>query len=171
MNPTDVIRHQYRATLAMLKEAVVQCPAGLWDAESHKNRFWHVAYHVLFYTHLYLQDSEKSFTPWTKHREEHNFLGPLPWPPHKKPVIGEPYSRREILEYLELCQGQVEERVASLNLEAESGFHWLPFSKLELQFYNIRHLQHHTGQLVDRLRSEAGIGVRWVGTMPEPAGP
>jgi len=27
-----------------------------------------------------------------------------------------------------------------------SGFDWLPFDKLELQFYNIRHIMQHTGE-------------------------
>ena len=46
---------------------------------------------------------------------------------------------------------------------AESGFSWLPMSKLELHFYNIRHLQHHIGQLDDRLRVKADIGIGWIG--------
>jgi hypothetical protein len=35
-------------------------------------------------------------------------------------------------------------------------------NKLGVQFYNIRHIQHHVGQLEDRLRIGAGIGVRWI---------
>jgi hypothetical protein len=38
-------------------------------------------------------------------------------------------------------QKQVVDRVPDTALEAESGFHWLPFDKLELQVYNIRHIQ------------------------------
>jgi hypothetical protein len=39
-------------------------------------------------------------------------------------------------------------------------------SKLEHQFVNLRHPQHHTGQLADRLRQHADLGVRWVGGRP-----
>jgi hypothetical protein len=67
--------------------------------------------------------------------------------------------------YLELCRAEVEKQVPLLRLEEGSGFSWLPFNKLELQFYNIRHLQHHTGQLIERLRTVAGIGVGWVGSI------
>ena len=52
----------------------------------------------------------------------------------------------------------------SVDLEAGSGFDWVPFDKLELQFYNIRHLQHHTGQLCERLRTKQDIGIGWVFT-------
>jgi len=163
----DIIKAQYRASLEMLEEAVVKCPEVLWDAQDDRNRFWHIAYHALFYTHLYLQDSWETFVQWPKHRKEYEFLGPVPWPPHNEPNIGKPYTKSEILEYLDVCRNVVEERVSSVNLEAESGFHWLPFTKLELQFYNIRHTQHHVGQLTDRLRTRVDIGVGWVGTKAE----
>ncbi len=166
MSIQEVIQSQYLASLEMVSEAVAQCPEALWVDSGYKNRFWHIAYHTLFYTHLYLQDSEKEFVPWSKHRNEYNFLGPLPWPPHKEPNIGEPYTKEEVLEYLRFCQKEVEMKVAALDLEAVSGFPWLPFGKLELQFYNIRHIQHHAGQLIDRLRNHERIGVGWVGMKP-----
>jgi len=167
MNIKHVIQSQYHASLEMLRQAIAKCPESLWNDPQPKNKFWHLAYHALFYTHLYLQDSEKDFVPWTKHRDEYQFMGPLPWPPHKEPAIGEPYSQQEVLEYLELCQQQVEERVASLNLDAESGFFWLPFGKLELQIYNIRHIQHHAGELAERLGTRENVQVDWVGMKPD----
>ena len=39
--------------------------------------------------------------------------------------------------------------------------------KLELQIYNLRHLQQHTGELMERLGSRAGIDVDWVGMKVE----
>ena len=81
---------------------------------------------------------------------------------YTKPEIGEPYSKEEILEYLDVCKKEAEEKVSAMDLNAESGFYWLPFKKLELQFYNIRHIQHHTGALIDRLRTKENIGVGWV---------
>jgi hypothetical protein len=167
MNIKKVIQSQYHATLAMLEQAIVKCPASLWDDPGSKDRFWHIAYHALFYTHLYLQSSEEEFEPWAKHRDEYEFMGALPWPPHKEPKIGEAYRKEEVLEYYKLCHKLVEEQVAALDLEAESGFSWLPFGKLELQFYNIRHLQLHTGELCERLGTQAGIDVDWVGMGPD----
>jgi hypothetical protein len=61
---------------------------------------------------------------------------------------------------------QAEKQVDRLDLEAESGFFWLPFDKLELQFYNIRHVQQHTGELSERLGSQGDTEVRWVGMKP-----
>jgi hypothetical protein len=157
---------QYRAALAMLRRAIEACPDAAWDDPAHENRFWHVAYHVVFYTHLYLSPSEEAFEPWEKSRPEANFLGPLPWPPHREPKTGEPYEKADILEYLDLVAESVRTRVESVPLDTPSGFPWLPFGRLELHVYNIRHVQHHVGQLADRVRREAGEGVEWVGEMP-----
>ncbi|KPJ52053.1 hypothetical protein AMJ39_08795 [candidate division TA06 bacterium DG_24] len=44
-----------------------------------------------------------------------------------------------------------------------SGFPWLPFNRFELHLYNIRHIQHHAGQLIERLRSQGVTDFEWVG--------
>jgi hypothetical protein len=164
----DVIARQYRAALEMLRRAVAACPERLWLDAGCENRYWHVAYHALCCTHLYLQDSVEAFRPWEKHRKDYQFLGPAPWPPHGRANRDLPYSKDEVLEYLDLCRAEVEAKVPRVDLAAASGFFWLKFGKLELQFYSIRHIQHHTAQLADRLRNAAGIGVPWVGSLNAP---
>ncbi len=162
MEIKDIIKSQYLASLEMLKQAIEGCPESLWGDPEYKNPFWHTAYHVLFYTHLYLQISEEEFVPWEKHKDEYRSLDSS----GEESEFGEPYSKEEILEYHRLCCGQVEEQVTSLDLEAESGFYWLPFDKLQLQFYNIRHIQHHTGELYERLGTLGDFELKWVGTKP-----
>jgi hypothetical protein len=115
-----------------------------------------VAYHALFYVHLYLQPTEGDFKPWTKLRDAHNLEQHT-----------DPCSQAAILEYLTFCRQEVNEQVPKLNLDAESGFYWLPMNKAELQIYTIRHLQQHTGELMERLWSRAGIELGWVGMKNE----
>ena len=90
-------------------------------------------------------------------------MGPVPWPPHNEPEIGDPYTKADVLEYITFCEQQVDDVVDTLDLAGPSGFDWLPFDKLELQFYSIRHLQLHTGELCERLWDRAQIEVSWVG--------
>ena len=163
MGIKESIKSQYHASLEMLKHAIVECPESLWYSSEYKNPFWHIAFHVLFYTHFYLQPSEEDFIPWEKHRGNCVSLGSSEGEPAEKV----PYRKEEIFAYHELCGEQVEERVTSLDLEAESGFHWLPFNKLELQIYNIRHIQQHTGELCERLGAKGEIEVDWVGMKPD----
>lgn len=150
MDIAQVITSQYLASLEMLKQAIVKCPEMLWDEPDEPRKFWHIAHHALFYAHLYLQPTEKDFRPWAKGLPE-----------------GEPYDRETVLEYLAFVQAQVMECVPRLDPEAASGFFWLPFGKLELQFYNIRHIQQHTGELMERLGSRAGVELNWVSMKPQ----
>lgn len=166
MDTNAAIQSQYLAALAMLKQAIVQCPAALWDDASDQNRFWLVAYHALFYTHLYLQPTEGDFRPWEKGRPQLQFMSALPWPPYEPIEPGAPYSKDDLLAYLALCEAQVKDRTPGLNLKAESGFNWIPLNKLELQFYTLRHLQHHTGELCERLSAKHHLEVGWVGSAP-----
>ncbi len=158
-----VIVSQYHSALSMMKEAIVKCSDELWNSDRYKNRYWHICYHALFYADLYLSDDEYSFSPWTRHRKEYQFLGEVPYPPYHQPHIEEFYSKTEILEYLKNIINSLESRIAKTNLDGTSGFFWLPFDKLELQVYNIRHIQHHTAQLVERLRQENNVSVEWIG--------
>lgn len=160
------LKSQYHAALAMFRDAVTKCPDGEWLDTRHRNAFWQVAYHTLFFTHLYLQPDEAAFRPWERHQPaQHSdgIAGP-PDPASALPLIPQPYSKEDVLAYWELCDGMVDAAVDALDLRrADSGFYWYKMPKLEHQLVNIRHVQHHAAQLADRLRACADVGVRWVG--------
>jgi hypothetical protein len=162
MEPKETYKSQYWASLEMLRGAIVSCPDALWQSPDYQNPFWRIAYHALFYTHLYLSPTEADFIPWPKHRNKFRSL---------KDAAGgtgaeDAYSKEDVLEYLEFCLKEMGKQVDALDLEAESGFYWLPFDKLELQFYNIRHLQQHTGELCERLGAHGEVQIDWVGMKP-----
>jgi hypothetical protein len=166
----SILKSQYHAALAMFRESIEQCPESIWYNSEPKNAFWQLAYHTLFFTHLYLQRNEEAFRPWEHHQSEvqqpDGIAGP-PDPNSSLPVIPNPYSREQVLEYCAFCDDMVDPAVDALDLESqESGFHWYPISKLEHQIVNIRHIQHHGAQLTDRLRQAADLGTRWVGAVP-----
>ena len=137
----------------MLEAAVRACPDDAWDSAEQVNRFWQIAYHALFYVHLYLFRAAVEHRPWSGHRAGAEDIG--------RKV--EPYTRESILEFLAFCRGHARRQIAALNLDAESGFPWLPFGPVERLAYNLRHLQHHTGQLGERIRQTTGNGVPWLG--------
>jgi len=149
MNTKQVIQSQYLAALAMLKQAIEKCPQNVWYDQDQKFKVWSKAYHTVFFVHFYLQDAEKDFVPWEKHHDPDGDI---------------PFTQDEVLEYLTFAGKQVIERVPVTDLEAESGFHWYPVNKLELQFINIRHIQQHTGELYECLGIRENIeDLRWVG--------
>lgn len=166
MSMQESILSQYLAALAMLRQAIQRCPDALWDDARDRTRFWQVAYHALFYLHLYVQDTEQDFRPWSRHRPEAQNIG-APSAGHAPTAPAEPYDRAGLLEYCQVCAEEIQRCVPGLDLAAGSGFYWLPFNKLELQLYNLRHLQLHTGELAERLGARAGVDVDWVGR-PQP---
>jgi hypothetical protein len=158
MNLKAGLKNQYHAALAMLREAIERCPDHEWLSRDHKNAFWQVAYHVLFFTHLYLQPNEAAFHQWTQHRGDDDG------------TRGEPYTKAQVLEYWNFVDQLVDGAVDALDLESsESGFWWYKMSKLEHQLVNLRHVQHHGAQLADRLRSASDIGIKWVSSGRAPA--
>jgi uncharacterized damage-inducible protein DinB len=66
-----------------------------------------------------------------------------------------------MLDYFEIIYDDCESLVKNTLIEEKSGFDWLPTNRMELHLYNIRHIQHHTGQLVERLRQNGVKGIRW----------
>src|SRR5579862_460161 len=92
-----VLKSQYHASLAMLREAIERCPPEEWLSTNHKNAFWQVSYHVLFFAHLYLQPDEAAFRLWEQHRGEGDG------------IAGEPYTQTQVLEYWEFCDRMIDD--------------------------------------------------------------
>ena len=145
MNIPSIIQSQYLASLAMLRQAVVKCPPEAWDDSQDKDRFWFVAYHALRFAHQYLKAKEKGNPRWEQRL-------------HSNP--GKPFSKEEILERLTLVERDVVEQIPIMNLDEHTGATGALANKFELQIYNIRHIQQHTGELYQRL-SPYNLKLEW----------
>ncbi|HUF81667.1 MAG TPA: hypothetical protein VMN03_11065 [Burkholderiales bacterium] len=97
-----VLKSQDHAALAMLHESIEKCSKDLWYSDEPTNAFWQVAYHALFFTHLYLQPSSGAFRPWARHQcdvqHPDGITGP-PDPTSALPLIPSPYSKVDVLAY------------------------------------------------------------------------
>jgi hypothetical protein len=148
LNAHQVIQSQYLSALGMLKQAIVKCPPEMWDAPQDKDKFWFKAMHAVYYAHLYLQPTRRHFVRWRGHHDPDRSMAA---------------TKQEVLDYLAFVATQVRARVPELHLKSKSGF-WEDLDKLELQFYNIRHIQQHAGELYERLDARATVRVGWVST-------
>ena len=129
----------------MLKQAIVKCPPEAWDNPQDKDKFWFVAYHTLRFAHQYLKAQDKGYPRWEQRR-------------HTRP--GVPFSKVEILERLAIVEQDVAEQILFMNLHAKTGATGALANKFELQLYNIRHIQQHTGELYEKL-SAYNIKLGW----------
>jgi hypothetical protein len=161
MEIVAALASQYHAALKTLRLAIERCPDGAWaDRADGPAACWRVAYHTLYFTHLYLSVDETSFVPWAKHRQqavdldagEGSDYADIP-----------PYTRDQILTYWRDCDAMVDTALRTLDLASpSSGYSWYAVPKLEHQIVNIRHIQHHAAALSTRLRLGSGVRVPWV---------
>jgi hypothetical protein len=162
-----MLKSQYHAVLAMLRDAIVKCPEDLWTSEAHEAPSWGVAYHALFFTHLYGSIGNEAFRPWERHVRDVQYEDGIPGPPDPKspqPLLRPPMTKDEVLAYWTFVDDGIDAAVDAIDLASpESGFPWYPIPKLEHQIVAIRHVDHHTAQLAARIRIAADVGVAWVG--------
>ena len=73
------------------------------------------------------------------------------------------FEKKEVLAYLKYSKQSVHDsmgRETTRSLDGPSGFSWLSMTRAEVPLYNMRHVQHHLGQLGAYLR-RAKISTRW----------
>lgn len=163
-----VIGRQFAAAIQMIRLAIKACPNDLWDDRTDGSPFWHLAYHALFYTDFYLSENDKVFKPKEYHRDEANSLpgdykefGGIVTTPEKA------FARDQLLDYTDHCLSKCQEIFKKLtNKKAleRCGFWWYELNVGEFLINNLRHAQHHAGQLTLLLRRRADIGIDWLGT-------
>jgi hypothetical protein len=148
---------QLGAAIAMLDNAMAACPDPIWDDGSGLHAFWYLAFHTLFWLDLYLAGSVEGFAPPAPFTlEELDPAGLLP---------GRTYAKAELHGYLDHCRRRLQETLAGLTEEISERrcrFGWGAASYLELLLYNLRHVQHHAGQLNMILRQKTGNAPQWV---------
>ena len=146
---------QFEASLAMLNRCVEACTDSQWgDKVANGTARW-VAYHTLFFTDLYLSRGEAAFAL----RDLHAIGGD-----EREPGACIGLERTPTLDYLAICRSKAVSELTAETPEsfaAPSGFSWLPITRFELHVYNIRHIQHHTGQLSAFLRRGGVTDLRW----------
>jgi hypothetical protein len=150
---------QFGAAINYLANTIDACPDELWRASlwqtpnrsSEFAQFWYVAYHTLFWLHLYLTGAEEGFVPpapFTLIEQDED--GPLP---------ERVYTKDELLAYLRDGRKQCRTTIESLTEEMAQRhcvFGWGELSFLELLLYNLRHVHGHASQL-DMLLGQNGI--------------
>ena len=156
-----ILTAQFEAALCMAGDCLRKCPAEHWDSPVAKYPFWQVAYHALCFVDFYLSPGEQAFAP----RPD---LHPRGLAEMDDEYPSRRFEREELLAYVTLCRQKVAAALAAEteeSLQAWCAFTGRPLSRGELHVYNLRHLQHHVGQLGAFLRRvDPAIDPRWVGT-------
>jgi len=155
----SILARQFGATAQMLHESIESCPEQIWTKGSGGAAFWQLAYHTIFFLDFYLHKRETDFTPPPFHRENAWHLETAP--------SGEPYSKTMLLEYLQQVRKRARLMLAELtedDLTAPSPVPWYTIPRGEFLLNNLRHTQHHIGQLNLILRAHGVKPPEWQGS-------
>jgi uncharacterized damage-inducible protein DinB len=146
---------QFGAAIDMLDNAIVACPDDVWSDHSRQPEFWYVAFHTMFFLDLYLSETAEGFVP----------PAPITLSEIDPADPARPYTRDELRAYLahgrDKCRATIE-AMTDEHAARNCHFRWLDMSAADLLFYNMRHVQHHTGQLNLILRQRTDSAPPWV---------
>jgi uncharacterized damage-inducible protein DinB len=137
---------QYEAALAMLSQCIAACPPQHWEGKIANDTFRQVVYHTLFFTDFYLSASEQAFELRELHQRGGDERGP-------QASLG--LDKSDALTYVAIIRQKIVDSLAAEtpeSLQGPAGFARRKHSRGELHVYNIRHMQHHIGQLSAYLR-------------------
>ncbi len=149
-----ILWNQFGAAIDMLESAINFCPEELWISDKN---YWYTVYHTLFYLDYYLSEDTISFIPPPPFTlSEFDASGVLP---------DTVYTKEELLNYLEISRKKCFDMIADMSEEnSKKRFinEYRNYSRLEIFIYNMRHVQHHTGQLNLLLRQNINDVPRWI---------
>lgn len=150
----DSIWKQFAASLDMLHNAITMCPDEHWDTQLN---FWYTSFHCIFWTDYFLTTEPSKFQPPTPFTfSEFDQTG-------KKP--DRVYSKDELIKYLNYCRHKAFQLISGLTIDKLND-RWVNqyknYSLLEILLYNLRHIQHHAGQLNLLLRQNINNAPAWV---------
>ena len=154
----------FGGSIDMLKNAIELWPEELWNT---KKKFFYMAYHTLVFLDYYLTIPPEHFVstlPFTlKEAAE------IPAEALDDVVPNRIYTKEELLSYAHHCRDKCHSVIAELT-EEKLQERWIdeskpmdlalcskaamPYSVLDILFYNLRHVQHHSAQLNLLLRQE-----------------
>lgn len=145
---------QFGAGLDMLSDSIGTCPDAIWQSDG---RFSQMAYHTLFFLDYYLTKepvgfSQPSHFSYSEFEEEPEL------------VI---FSKAELILYLNDCRSKARDFIFSTDEDLLEK-RWInesktmDFSMLEILLYNLRHVQHHVGQLNLLLRQTSLQAPDWI---------
>lgn len=148
-----ILWKQFGAAIDMLENAISLCPENFWN----EPRFWYSAYHTIFYLDYYLSADPDKFTPpnpFTSSEFDPNGVMPE-----------RIYTKNELLDYLEFARKKCFDLITDLtdeNVEKRFINEYRNYNRLEIILYNLRHVQHHVGQLNLLLRQNIDDAPKWV---------
>lgn len=159
----QILWNQFGASIDMLIQVITKAPETYFHPNS---RFFYIAFHSTLFLDYYLTLPPSDFSP---------LLSFTPKAPNDRPkeaiddlIPDEIYSQQQLIAYLQIIREKCKQRIESLTEEVlkqrfiegnEPGD--MDYPVLEILLYNLRHTQHHVGQLNMIIRQDTDQHMEW----------
>jgi len=156
---------QFGASIDMLQNAISFCPESYFTTNK---RFYYLAYHCVLFLDYYLSIPPKDFSPilpfTIKDKEQRPLesIGDI--------VPDKIYSKEELIDYINKSRLKCKTLIESLSDNEKLNNRFtegnqegdMDYPILEILLYNLRHTQHHIGQLNLIMRQDLHKHMEWV---------
>ena len=156
----------------MLGNIILLCPDELWEKD---RQFFYMVYHMVIFLDYYLTQPVREFRPGLSYTL--GDMDNLPVGAIDDVLPDRFYTKEEFTACLAAIRTKGKKLILAASEEKFSG-RWIGdeeidlhgfcpsmvinYSLLEILFYNLRHVQHHVGQLNLLLRQRADVAAEWV---------
>jgi hypothetical protein len=159
----EIVWNQFGASIDMLISTIVNCPDDYFETNK---RFYYIAFHTTLFLDYYLTIPPTEFTPLLSCNSKPN-------EDLSKESIGDMipdkiYAKEEIINYLkksrEKCKNlifSITEKTINQRFYEGDESNDMDYPIIEILLYNLRHTQHHTGQLNLLLRQDFDRHMNW----------
>jgi len=155
---------QFGASIDMLINVISNCPDNYFTTNK---RFYYLAYHSVIFLDYYLSIPPKNFSPvltfTIKDKEERppESIGDM--------IPDKIYSRQELIDYLKesrlkckkIIDGLTDIEKFDIRFTEGNQEDDMDYSIFEILLYNLRHTQHHVGQLNLIIRQDLNKHMEW----------
>ena len=168
----DVTWKNFAAAIDMLRNIIIICPDDIWQKEK---KIFYMVYHTTIFLDYYLSKPVKDFHP----RLPYTIADPerLPAEAIDDVIPNQFYTKEQLLDYIAGIRAKCKRLILETPAEKFSE-HWIDddeinlhnlcpqtvvnYNRWEIIFYNLRHVQHHVGQLNLLLRQKANVAAEWI---------
>jgi hypothetical protein len=158
----DVLQKQYTKCFSILKNIINTYDEAIWiNGNDYKTPAWRIVYHAIFYANIYCSPSEKSIVQWSKSRNDYYDLKKAHELIKNNEITLIPFTRGEMLEYAQFVENNIPIYLSRMEPEEKCWPFWYNESQLEFQLNNLRHIQHHIGEIIERHDIKIDLPYTW----------
>lgn len=157
----DVVRSQDQTALKMRREGVEVCPDWLFARSPDRSKLRAVADHTGFGAHPDSPPSQKSSQPWDVRVKGYPAFGTDHTGDRTRLKPEAVHSKADILVDCDPMSELAATSGRVTDSDLPSGLHGLRSSRGEGRFDDICHIEHHAGQLIERLGQGPDRGAGW----------